>query len=351
MSIKNIQIYGAGLAGLVSAINLARNGYHITVYEKEKKIGGSTKCHPSVHMTPVDIQKMQEYIGIEIESCFSKLESFRGYIGSKKYIFSTKNLYVVERGPRKSSLDYLLYKIALENGVNFQFSYPLTSKNIKTIPENSVIATAGYSQIANVLHLPYIAFKQFNTNMETNLENITIAYFGKYASDYGYISVKNGILFAQLSGSIRLSNKHLNKFVSLVKKTEDIKLNNWSFTTAYLPKKVQLFTKFTGKNQILAGDIAGFSDPFFGFGINGALISGKIAANAIVSKQKALQDFKRFSSRIKKDLLTFLVYWHFPLKSLAQNQIISFHDNNLSLIKYSIPGFTDEDWLKIISVT
>ncbi len=62
MTSKNIQIYGAGLAGLVAAINLARNGYKVTIYEKENRIGGSAKCHPSNHMTPVHIQKMQNYI-------------------------------------------------------------------------------------------------------------------------------------------------------------------------------------------------------------------------------------------------------------------------------------------------
>ena len=106
MALKNIEIYGAGLSGLVSAITLAKNEYNVIVYEKEKNIGGTLKCHPSVHMTPVHLQKMQEYIGIEIESCFSELDDFRGYIGNDKYEFSTENLYVVERGPRKTSLDY-----------------------------------------------------------------------------------------------------------------------------------------------------------------------------------------------------------------------------------------------------
>ena len=160
MTIKNIQIYGAGLAGLVAAINLVRNGYNVTVYDKENKIGGSTKCHPSNQMTPMHIQKMQKYIGIKIESCFSKLNAFRGYIGSKKFIFSTKNLYVVERGPRQSSLDHLLYNIALREGVNFRFSQPLTKKKLRDVPENSIIATAGYSQLVSNLDLPFITFKQ-----------------------------------------------------------------------------------------------------------------------------------------------------------------------------------------------
>jgi len=349
MTTKDIQIYGAGLSGLVSAINLARGGHTVTVYEKEKKIGGTLKCHPSVHMTPVHIQNMHRYVGIELESCFSKLEAFRGYISPKKIVFSTKNLYVVERGPRESSLDYFLYKTALEEEVNFEFSHPLTPEKLRSIPENSIIATAGYSQIVRDLHLPYVTFKQFDTHMKTDIRNITIAYFGDYTSDYGYISAKNGILSAQLSGPLNLSQENLKKFKNLVKETEGIELDSWSSIIAYFPKKARLFTKLAGKTYVLAGDVAGFLDPFFGFGINGALISGKIAAMGITSKQDALQGFKQFTSHLNKDLLLHTIYWHLPLKKLILSQIMKFHDNHLSLIKRSIPGFTEEDWLKIVS--
>jgi len=346
---KEIQIYGAGLSGLVSAINLARNGHNVTVNEKEKRIGGALKCHPSAHMTPMHIQKMQEYIGIEIESCFSKLDDFRGYIGSKKFVFSTKNLYVVERGPRESSLDYYLYKIALENGVNFDFSHPLTREKLRSLPEKSIIATAGYSQIVKDLHLPYVTFKQFDTHMKTDLGNTAIAYFGEYTSDYGYISTKNGILSAQLSGPLNLSKENLKKFTNLVKETEGVDLDGWSSIISHFPKTVRLFTKFAGTTFVLAGDVAGFLDPFFGFGINGALISGKIAAISITSKQKALQEFKQSASHLNRHLLLHTIYWHIPLKKLITAQIMKLHDNQFSLIKGSIPGFTDEDWLKIVS--
>ena len=349
MAMKNIQVYGAGLAGLVAAINLARNGYNVTVYEKENRIGGSTKCHPSNHMTPMDIQKMQKYIGIKIESCFSKLDAFRGYIGSKKFVFSAKNLYVVERGPRESSLDYLLYKIALKEGVNFRFSQPLTKGKLRDAPENSIIATAGYSKLVSSLGLSYVTFKQFDTHVKTDLGNITIAYFGDYTSDYGYISGKNGLVSAQLSGPLNLSQENLKKFINLVKKTENIGLNGWSSIISHFPKKVQLFTKFAGKTFVLTGEVAGFLDPFFGFGINGALISGKIAAISIISKQKALHEFKQFTSNLNKDLLLHTIYWHLPFKNLIRSQAMKYQDKQLFPVKRSIPGFTDEDWLKIVS--
>ncbi len=345
---KNIQIYGAGLSGLVAAINLVRNGYKVTVYEKENRIGGSTKCHPSIHMTPMHIQKMQKYIGIKIESCFSKLDGFRGYIRSKRYVFSTKNLYVVERGPRESSLDYFLYKIALEEGVNFKFSQPLTKEKLKDIPNNSIIATAGYSQLVSCLNLPHITFKQFDTHIKMDLGNITIAYFGNYTSDYGYISGKNGIISAQLSGPSNLSQKNLKKFTNLVKKTEDIDLDGWSSIVSHFPKKVQMFTKYARKTFVLSGDVAGFLDPFFGFGINGAIISGKIAATSIKSKQKSLQEFKQFTLHMNKDLLLHTFYWHLPFKNFIRTQVIRYQDKQLFPVKRSIPRFTDEDWFKIV---
>jgi flavin-dependent dehydrogenase len=350
MSFKDLQIYGAGLSGLVSAITLARSGHHVTVYEKEKKIGGNVNCHPSAQMTPLHMHEMERYVGIDLDTCFSKLDDFRGYIDQKKFVFSTKNLYVVERGPRSSSLDYFLYKTAVAEGVTFKFSHPLNLEELRNIPENSIIATAGYSKIVKALRLPYVTFKQFDTHIKTDLENISIAYFGDFTTDYGYISTKNGLLSAQLSGSLHLSQENLNKFTNLVKETEGIDLEGWSSIIAYFPKKARLFTKVAGKTYVLAGDVAGFLDPFFGFGISGALLSGKIAAMSIQSKQKALMEFQQFTLHLNKDLLVHTIYWHLPLKKLLLSQLVKFHDNHLSLVKRSIPGFTDEDWLKIISI-
>jgi len=349
MNTKIVQIYGAGLSGIVSAINLVREGYDVTVYEKEKEIGGTPKCHPSVHMTPMHIQQMERYIGIDLEPCFAELKNFRGYIRSKKFVFSTKDLYVVERGPRKSSLDYFLYETAKKEGVIFEFSHPLTTETLEGIPDNSIIATAGYSLIVNALRLPYITFKQFDLHIKSDLENITIAYFGDFTSDYGYLSTKNGILSAQLSGPVNLSEENLKKFTYLVKETEGIELSGWSSLTSYYPKKARLTTRFAGKTYTLAGDVAGFLDPFFGFGINGALLSGKIAAANIISKQKAFKEFKQYASHLNKDLMLHTIYWHLPLKKLIISQIMKIHENHLSFIKRDIPGYTDEDWVKIIS--
>lgn len=350
MALQNVQIYGAGLSGLVSAIHLARKGYNVTVFEKEKNIGGSADCHPSAHMTPLHMQRMHEYLGIDVHSCFSQLQKFRGYIGTKKYVFSTKNLYVVERGPRTSSLDYFLYTQAVDEGVAFQFSHPLTIEALRTIPEHSIIATAGYSKMVSALRLPYVTFKQFDTHTKTDLENVSIAYFGDFTTDYGYISAKNGLLSAQLSGPGNLSLEHLQQFTNCVKKTEGITLGEWSCIRSHFPKKARLFTTYAGKQLVLAGDIAGFLDPFFGFGVTGALISGKIAAMSIPTPSSALQEFQQFTSRLNKDLFVHTLYWHLPFKKFIVSEVMKLRDTQLSLFKRSIPGFANEDWFKIISI-
>lgn len=350
MKREDIHVYGGGLSGLISAINLAKNGYEVIVYEKEKRIGGSTKCHPSIHMTPINIKKMEKHIGINIKSCFSKLEIFNGYIDNKKFNFSIKNLYVVERGPRESSLDYYLYNFAIKEGVEFKFSHPLTKEELSKIPNNSIISTAGYSQLVKSLKQPYISFKQYDTHMKADLGNITKAYFGNYSSDYGYISGKNGIISAQLSGSSKLSLNDLNRFIQLVKETENIELKNWSSILSYFPKKVHLFKKFLGKTFILTGDIAGFLDPYFGFGINGALISGKIASLCFISRKKALDEFNKYKSNLNKNLLLHTLYWHLPLKNYIRKQVMKFQDRRIFSINNSIPGFIEKDWLKIVTI-
>ena len=87
-----VNIYGAGLSGLAASIILARKGYDVTVFEKEERVGLLGNYTPSVQMTPFDFKKMKDYIGIDVEGCFSKLHSFEAYIYSKTVYFDPSYL-------------------------------------------------------------------------------------------------------------------------------------------------------------------------------------------------------------------------------------------------------------------
>jgi flavin-dependent dehydrogenase len=114
-----------------------------------------------------------------------------------------------------------------------------------------------------------------------------------------------------------------------------------------------LFKKLHGKTFILAGAISGFHDPFFGFGVNSALISGKIAAMSIISKKRGLQEFKQFRTNLRSMFLLSKVYHHLPLKKIFIPQLFRSTKSIVPIIGMnlqSVPGFTHEDCFKIIHV-
>ena len=351
---KDIKIFGGGLAGLTAAINLARKGYGVTVFEKESRIGGPENFTPSVQMTPIHFQKMKDYIGIDVECCFEELSQFKAYMYSKIVNFNTKHLYVTERGPRATSLDYYLYKIALEEGVNIEFSHPLKAENIENLTNNSIIAVGNYSPMVKYLKLPHIPFRLYVTNMETKSRNNTcLAYFDKYLDEYGYISAKNGLIFGSVSLLLNKPRENFIKFQNQLKQSEGIEFKKWNMVISQFPEKIHLLKKVSGKTVILAGSISGFFDPFFSYGVNSALISGKIASSTIISRKHGLKEFRRFMVNLNKMFLFARIYSKIPIKNYFTPAMFKIFNKNLPIFGPSsnnIPGFTHEDCFGIKNI-
>ena len=267
-------------------------------------------------MTPLHLKKIKEYIGIDVECCFTELNKFKAYIYSEIVNFNTKHIYVTERGPRKTSLDYYLYKIALEEGVNFEFSHPLNSENIAKLTNNSIISIGSFSPTIKHLKIPYIPFRHFDSYMITeNNNNSCLAYFNNYLDGYGYISQKNRLISASATFRLDKTKENFAIFQNQLKQTEGLEFKKWNMFIAYFPEKIYLTRKFSGKTIILAGSVSGFFDPFFSFGVNSALVSGKIAATTIISKKTGLKEFRRFMVNLNKMFLYARIYSKIPLKN------------------------------------
>jgi hypothetical protein len=308
-------------------------------------------------MTPLHFQKMKDYIGIDVEPCFSELKKFKAYIYLKIVHFDPKYLYVTKRGSHKDSIDYFLYKTALGENVHFEFSHPLTPNIINSIPNNSIIATGSYSSLYKQLGLRHTPFIHLDSYIETQEKNnFCIAYFDTYLAGYGYgyIASKGGLASVELDFLMTQPyEKYLKKFEEQLKKTENLEFGSWAVVTDYIPGGIHLFKKLHGKTFILAGAISGFHDPFFGFGVNSALISGKIAAMSIISKKKGLQEFKQFRTNLRSMFLLSKVYHHLPLKKIFIPQLFRSTKSIVPIIGMnlqSVPGFTHEDCFKIIHV-
>jgi hypothetical protein len=300
---------------------------------------------------------MKDYIGIDVEPCFSELKKFKAYIYSRIVHFNPEHLYVTERGSSKGSIDYFLYKTALDENVNFEFSHPLTPDMIRSVPDNSIIATGSYSSVYKELGLRHTPFIHLDSYMKTEQENnFCIAYFDTYLAGYGYgyIASKGGFASVELD-FLRTQpfEKYLKKFEEQLKKTENLEFSSWKMVTDYIPGGIHLFKKVHGKTVILAGAISGFHDPFFGFGVNSALISGKIAAMSIISKTKGLCEFKQFKTNLQRMFFLSKIYHHLPLKKIVIPQLFSSQKSFVPIIGMnlqSVPGFTHEDCFKIAHV-
>jgi hypothetical protein len=308
-------------------------------------------------MTPLHFQTMKEYIGIDVEPCFSALKEFKAYIYSKIVHFNPHHLYVTERGSNTTSLDSFFYKTAVDEGVAFEFSHPLTPDIIRSIPPGSIIATGSYSNLFEQLNLRHSQFIHFDSHMNIpEKDNFCIAYFDTHLAGYGYgyIAAKEGIASVELDFRVTQPyEKYLTMFKQHIKEMEHLEFGTGSFVPDSIPHEIHLFKKVHGTTVVLAGAISGFHDPFFGFGVNSALISGKIAAMTIISKRKGLQEFKRFTDNLHRMFLLSKMYHHLPLKHVIIPPFFQSTKRMMPIIKRnfgSIPGFTHQDCFEISSI-
>ena len=105
-----IHIVGAGLSGMVAAINLAREGYEVMILEGHTGIGGLKNVHPSAHTTPIDVTAASKYTGIDLSPCFKPVLNFQMGVRKDLYTCGTDTLYCVERSNRPTSIDTYLYQ-------------------------------------------------------------------------------------------------------------------------------------------------------------------------------------------------------------------------------------------------
>ncbi|HUT52648.1 MAG TPA: NAD(P)-binding protein [bacterium] len=303
MGNKNeILVVGAGPAGLVASIDLARQGFEVTVREKEDRVGGDPGWHPSAHATPLKGPETWEYIGIDCSPCFADVSDRCDiYMNEKKLNVPRvpTGLWVCERGGRESSLDYHLYQIALHEGVRFEFGRSFGNKDLTSAPENTILASGLTASMYPLLGKPfgryagYHAFCDFPPG-----EAHASIYFGGLGKEYGYTSALNGIWYVLLFSRGDLPQENLDYFRNMMEKYEGKKITDWRQFFGAAPKdSPRLFYR---DRFILAGTLAGFIETNLGFGITGALISGKIAALAVTDRNRARAEFDSFTSGIAK---------------------------------------------------
>ncbi|SHG37654.1 Dehydrogenase (flavoprotein) [Fodinibius roseus] len=277
MKKEHVHVIGAGPAGLVAAINLAKNGYPVTVYEMKEDVG--TRFNGDYQgienwSTEEDARQFLQTVGVETNFRFEPYADgdFFNPSGEKYYFNMSRPLfYLVERGTSEWSLDQGLKRQALQTGVQFEWGRRMTHA-----PGGKVIISTG-PKAADVVARGMV-FKTMHENYYAAFLDDEIAPQG-----YAYLLVNDGkatfatCLFEKFSESFTYFDaafermqEHVN--IDIIDSKSFGGYINFSLNQP-LMKDHRIY--YVGEN-------AGFQDLLFGFGIRFAMHSGYLAAQSIM---------------------------------------------------------------------
>lgn len=282
------RIRGGGISGLTAAYCLAASGKHVTVFEKDQKIGYSRHG---------DFEGLENWIFPDSLDVFhlsgldkSKLDHWPVYdftvncppdnpfgIRSVSPFFS-----IVSRGPNHGSIDKWLYDSCLDKGVRFQFGESLSENN------SDILASGSNRAVA------FIQGGIFHTRRP---DQVHLLLGNRYApKGYAYLIIRNGL------GTVATAfKKPLNKDIQPFQ-------NSLSYFRS-VGFSITLHQKFGSRGSfklptlnpfirpIKIGEAGGFQDFLFGFGMKPAMISGVMAARFLTGDETGAKKLNRVLKR------------------------------------------------------
>jgi hypothetical protein len=289
---------------MVAAMQLARQGYEVEVVEAAAVLGGIGGFHPSLHVTPMDRQWVSQFIGCDITQAVAPSQEFRFWIQNDAYAMHYPVLCYVERGNRLTSLDQVLFRECAALGVKFHFGVRL--KKATELPPGSIFACGLHPAMYEELGIPfqriygsYIALELESGGMDRHLS----CYFDDYTRDYYYSAGVNQLWYGLLFGREPLTEEGRAACLKHIESREGVRATEWRHITGCTPTgSISNPRLFAGK-YLLAGTMSGMMDPFFLFGIHGALLSGKVAAMAVDQPEEALRLFRSLNRHFWKAYL------------------------------------------------
>ncbi|MCI0482868.1 MAG: hypothetical protein L0213_14915, partial [Candidatus Dadabacteria bacterium] len=242
------------------------------------------------------------YIGIDVTSDFSKSDPYPVfYYNTKPLKFppyvAHNTAYCIERGPRPTSIDSHLYAIAKELGVRFEFGQKI---DFSKLAPGTIIATgldpATYKRLGISTRIIYGSW----SFREIDKKNATGAiYMGPFSTDYGYTAQTNGLDYSLLFTRKPITEKDRDEYRRILMTLGMGEYPEpWREVTMCVPGEAKL----TLDNLILTGTLSGMIEPFWGYGIVGALIAGRVAAKAVMNREDAIRDYNGFTRGFSKKL-------------------------------------------------
>jgi flavin-dependent dehydrogenase len=325
---ESVKILGAGPSGLSAAINLSHEGYNVDIFERNSDVGTSINGNlQGLENWSEDQDVVEEFKNMNIKTNFhcEPFNNLRITNGEENWDFSCKKpaFYILKRGTDENSLDPGLKKQALYNGVNIRFG------ETTPISDVDIIATGGDPKFKFAVGKG-ISFETEHENLAVGLVNNYHAFKG-----YSYLLVSNGFgcIATILFGGFQDLNKYFKRTLDEFQTNFDLKQKSQHKFSGYGSFSNQIIKN---EDQILVGEIAGFQDLLWGFGIRNAVKSGFIASKSILDGNEC-KDYYKVAENYFKPKLNSGIVNRFIWEKLASNNysiIINRIHNSNDPLKY-----------------
>lgn len=284
---KKVAIVGGGPAGLSAAIEGAKNGLDITLYEKYK-IGENIRCAEGFFDSLNILGKPKYGVEFKVEEIILHLKS--------EYCFPCEdkmNIWMIDRPKWQKSLA----EQGRALGINIIEDAPINKEDFKKIMDKYdwVIDSTGVPSITSLVYgfNKYYSdtsvitgqyklegdFKKFHNKIKAGFEEHYLGYYWIFPKSDNEANV--GVGWLDSSNSI---NKNLNIWNELDRILQKEGIHHYT----KISKKgglcpVKKLDTLVYKNVLLTGDAAGLASPLHGGGIDTACISGEIATQCILN--------------------------------------------------------------------
>jgi len=282
---KKVKILGAGISGLVTGIVLSKHNYEVEIFEKRSHVGSFFE--KDIHsfrnyLYKYDVIEKYKKLGIKIPDVYPIYKEFRFSPSMKKVEIYSKGkplFYNFIRGYKeKESLDVNLFETAKRSGVKFYFNKEVEDNKVDIVASGAcsvkMMGYGGhYSRVSNMI--PYTNYVFLNNKYSPHGYSYILPFKDE-------VSIVLGSTKKESKNALRKRFNRLKKDNPVVKKI----INNSKFENEIFGHLSYDLSKTAIRNKkIYVGESAGFLDAATMFGTHYAILSGYLAAMAIIKNR------------------------------------------------------------------
>jgi flavin-dependent dehydrogenase len=326
-----VEISGAGPAGLAAAITVAMSGGKAVVHEHNADVG--LRFHRDFQgienwTTPGDALEELHRIGIEADfdsAAFWEMVIYDPEGREHVYRSPEPFFYLVRRGPDPGMLDASLRNQAVARGVEIHFRDPY-----HRLPKGGIVAEGPRG--SDAIAVGYV----FETDMADGAYGAISDQLAPKGYSYLLVHKGQGTVASGIFEDYHSEKRYLDATVEFFRAKVDLRIRSerrFGGTGNFpVPRTARR------GNILFVGEAAGFQDALWGFGMRYAMLSGHLAARALMEGEPEKYDAlwkERFGGTLRAGIVN--RYTFERLGNSGYGKLLSLIDRSGSA----------RDWLRI----